>query len=58
MLGHQEQLHSALENVIRNTFIHTPNNLIATITLIEIKSDHRLSALQISIANEGDGIAD
>ena len=57
-LGQQEQLYSALENVIRNAFIHTPNHSTVTITLVKTKVDHRLSTLQISIIDEGGGIAD
>ena len=57
-LGQQEQLYSALENVIRNAFIHTPNHSTVTITLVNTKVDHQLSTLQISIIDEGDGIAD
>lgn len=55
--GNQQQLHSALENVIRNAFIHTPENSAVTIETIKIGAKHA-SVLQISIADEGSGIAD
>lgn len=55
--GNQQQLHSALENVIRNAFIHTPENSAVTIETIKIEAKHA-SMLQISIADEGSGIAD
>ncbi|MBE0407209.1 sensor histidine kinase [Psychrobacter sp. AOP22-C1-22] len=56
--GNHKQLHSALENVIRNAFIHTLNDSAVTIKLVQIKQDHRISAVQISVADEGPGIAD
>ena len=73
VLGNPEQLHSALENVIRNAFIHTPAhaNVSAEVTKIQVKNEHyplsnslinqatsHHNALQISIVDEGDGVAE
>ncbi len=73
VLGNPEQLHSALENVIRNAFIHTPAhaNVSAEVTKIQVKNEHyplsnslinqatsHHNALQISIIDEGDGVAE
>ena len=70
---HNKQLHSALENVIRNAFIHTPAhaNVSAEVTKIQVKNEHyplsnslinqatsHHNALQISIIDEGDGVAE
>ncbi len=55
--GNQEQLHSALENVIRNAFIHTPEHSTVTITIDKTQTD-QVSTIQITIADEGCGIAD
>ncbi|AMN67458.1 ATP-binding protein [Psychrobacter sp. P11G5] len=58
VLGNQEQLHSALENVIRNAFMHTAadSTVIAEIKQAEI--DGKRPAIQISIIDEGGGVAD
>lgn len=58
VMGNPEQLHSALENVIRNAFIHTKPHSSVTAKLTEIKTDNDNTALQISIIDEGDGIAE
>lgn len=58
IMGNVEQLHSALENVIRNAFIHTPAHATVTATLDKIKTANDKQAIQISIIDEGEGIAD
>ena len=56
--GNQEQLHSALENIIRNAFMHTAadSEVIAEIKKIERKN--KTLAIQISITDEGGGVAE
>ena len=56
--GNQEQLHSALENIIRNAFMHTAadSEVIAEIKKIERKN--KTPAIQISITDEGGGVAE
>lgn len=56
--GNAEQLHSALENVVRNAFMHTPAHATVTATLIKITTDDGHHAIQIDIKDEGDGVAD
>ncbi|WP_367109161.1 sensor histidine kinase [uncultured Psychrobacter sp.] len=58
VLGNQEQLHSALENVIRNAFIHTPANSQVTVSMVKTKTPTGRQALQISILDEGSGVAE
>ncbi len=56
--GNQEQLHSALENVIRNAFMHTAAD---STVMAEIKSteiDGKRPAIQIRIIDEGGGVAE
>ncbi len=55
--GNQEQLHSALENVVRNAFIHTPEHSTVTITIDKARTD-QVSIIQVNIADEGGGIAE
>ena len=56
--GNQEQLHSALENVIRNAFMHTAadSTVMAEIKAAEI--DGKRPAIQIRIIDEGGGVAE
>lgn len=58
VLGNQEQLHSALENIIRNAFMHTAadSEVIAEIKKVEMKNN--APAIQISITDEGGGVAE
>lgn len=56
--GNQEQLHSALENVIRNAFMHTAAGSTVIAEMKAIQTDDGRSAIQISVKDEGDGIAD
>ncbi len=70
VLGNPEQLYSALENVIRNAFIHTPvhGNVSAEVTKVELNNENYSIvnksavnndyALQISITDEGGGVAE
>jgi two-component system sensor histidine kinase CpxA len=58
VLGNQEQLHSALENIIRNAFMHTAagSEVIAEIRKVEM--NNKAPAIQISITDEGGGVAE
>lgn len=58
IMGNPEQLHSALENVIRNAFIHTPAHSTVSADIAKTKTLDGKQAIQISILDEGDGIAD
>ena len=56
--GNQEQLYSALENIIRNAFMHTSADSNVTVEMIKIQMANKLPAIQISITDEGGGVAD
>ncbi|MGM8909528.1 sensor histidine kinase [Psychrobacter sp. 1U1] len=58
VLGNQEQLHSALENVIRNAFMHTAADSTVIAEIKQAEMDGKTSAIQISIIDEGGGVAD
>ena len=58
VLGNQEQLYSALENIIRNAFMHTSADSNVTVEMIKIQMANKLPAIQISITDEGGGVAD
>ncbi|WP_227431277.1 sensor histidine kinase [Psychrobacter sp. I-STPA6b] len=68
VMGHAEQLHSALENVIRNAFMHTPigGSVQVTMTLTtalttamaQTLSPQKPSAIVISISDTGEGVAE
>jgi len=58
MQGNQEQLHSALENVIRNAFMHTAAGSTVIAEMNAVQTDDGQSAIQISVKDEGGGIAD
>lgn len=58
VIGNQEQLHSALENVIRNAFMHTPSDSTVIAEMKEVNMDNKIPAIQISITDEGGGVAD
>ena len=58
VLGNQEQLYSALENIIRNAFMHTSADSTVIVEMIKIQMTNKLSAIQISIIDEGSGVAD
>lgn len=53
-----EQLHSALENIIRNAFIHTPAGSTVTADIAKTTTDQGAPAIQIRITDAGDGVAD
>ena len=57
VLGNQEQLHSALENIIRNAFMHTPAGSTVTAEVTKTPLDNKRDAIQISITDEGGGVA-
>jgi two-component system sensor histidine kinase CpxA len=56
--GNQEQLHSALENVIRNAFMHTAAGSTVVAEMKAVQMDNKTPAIQISITDEGGGVAD
>lgn len=58
VLGNQEQLHSALENVIRNAFMHTASNSTVVAEIKEMEMEDKKPAIRISIMDEGGGVAD
>ncbi|TXD98600.1 HAMP domain-containing protein [Psychrobacter frigidicola] len=58
VLGNQEQLHSALENVIRNAFMHTPPESTVIAEVIKVQIDKVTAGIQINITDEGGGVAD
>ena len=58
VLGNQEQLHSALENIIRNAFMHTPADSTVTAEVTKARGDNKRDAIQISITDEGGGVAE
>ena len=58
VLGNQEQLHSALENSIRNAFMHTPADSTVTAEVTKVRLDNKRDAIQISITDEGGGVAE
>lgn len=58
VLGNQEQLHSALENIIRNAFMHTPADSTVTAEVTKVRLDNKRDAIQISITDEGGGVAE
>ncbi|WP_352337356.1 ATP-binding protein [Psychrobacter sp. 16-MNA-CIBAN-0192] len=56
--GNQEQLYSALENVIRNAFMHTPAGSTVTATIKQVPLTKTKSGIQITISDEGGGVAE
>lgn len=58
VLGNQEQLYSALENVIRNAFMHTASDSTVIADIKQVEMEGNKPALQISITDEGGGVAD
>lgn len=58
VLGNQEQLHSALENIIRNAFMHTACDSTVIAQIKAVKMDGEKPAIQVSIIDEGGGVAD
>ncbi|KAA0914475.1 HAMP domain-containing protein [Psychrobacter sp. ANT_WB68] len=58
VLGNQEQLHSAFENIIRNAFMHTASGSTVTAELIKTQLDNKRDAITISITDEGGGVAE
>lgn len=56
--GNQEQLYSALENVIRNAFMHTPAGSTVTAAVEKVSLTQTTSGIQITISDEGGGVAE
>jgi len=55
--GNAEQLYSALENVIRNAFMHTAAGSTVIAEIKAIQMDNKAPAVQINITDEGGGVA-
>lgn len=58
VLGNQEQLHSALENIIRNAFMHTASDSTVIAEIKAVEMDEKQPAIQVSIIDEGGGVMD
>ena len=58
VLGNQEQLYSALENIIRNAFMHTAVDSTVMADIKAVKMNNQIEAIQISITDEGGGVAE
>lgn len=58
VLGNQEQLHSALENVIRNAFMHTASDSTVIAEIKDVEINNKTLAIKISITDEGGGVAE
>ena len=58
VLGNQEQLHSAFENVIRNAFMHTEAGSTVSAEMKEVEMDNKSHAIEITITDEGGGVAE
>ena len=56
--GNQEQLHSALENVTRNAFMHTAAGSTVSAEIKKVRMNNQTPAIQVSITDEGGGVAD
>ncbi|WP_201566532.1 sensor histidine kinase [Psychrobacter sp. JCM 18900] len=56
--GNAEQLYSALENVIRNAFMHTAAGSTVIAEIKAIPMDNKAPAVQINITDEGGGVAE
>ena len=57
-MGNQEQLHSALENIIRNAFMHTAFDSAVMAEIQAVKMNNKTAAIEISITDEGGGVAE
>ena len=58
VLGNQEQLYSALENIIRNAFMHTAVDSTVIANTQAVKINNQTSAIKVSITDEGGGVAE
>lgn len=58
VMGNQEQLHSALENIIRNAFMHTAFDSPVMAEIQAVQMNNQRSAIEISITDEGGGVAE
>jgi two-component system sensor histidine kinase CpxA len=58
VMGNQEQLHSALENIIRNAFMHTAVDSTVEAEVQEVQINNQTAAIQITITDEGGGVAE
>ena len=56
--GNQEQLHSALENVIRNAFMHAPDQSTVCAAIAHTQTADGHQAIKIDITDEGGGVAE
>ena len=57
VLGNQEQLHSALENVIRNAFMHTAADSTVIANIKQVEMENKAPAIQVSVTDVGGGVA-
>ncbi len=58
VMGNQEQLHSALENIIRNAFMHTAFDSAVMAEIQAVQINNKKAAIEISITDEGGGVAE
>lgn len=59
LMGDQQQLHSAFENIIRNAFTHTADNSIVKVVLQPfVHPDSQLPHLKIQVIDNGSGVAE
>ncbi|WP_457856977.1 sensor histidine kinase [Psychrobacter pulmonis] len=58
VLGNQEQLHSALENIIRNAFMHTSSGSAVAAKITKTQLANKRYGIAINITDEGGGVAE
>lgn len=59
LMGDQQQLHSAFENIIRNAFTHTTDHSTVKIVLQPfIEADSQLPYLKLQVIDQGSGVAE
>lgn len=56
VMGDFDQLRSAFENIIRNAFMHTPNDLAIKVGLNKISDNKTRHQWQITVTDSGSGI--
>lgn len=57
VMGNHEQLYRALENVIRNAFMHTASSSAVVATIQAVEMMDKTPAVEISIMDAGGGVA-
>ena len=59
LMGDQQQLHSAFENIIRNAFTHTADDSVVKVVLQPfIHPDNQLPHLKVQVIDHGSGVAE